>query len=158
MDLIESEEEPPRATKNGPPVELFQFIEHGACVAFLAEELRKLQDKEPMANVALLTPSPEMSRMYFDGLESCNLDALRIVQNQEFAFASGVDVVEIDQVKGLEFDYVIIVEVNAFGYPDTPHHRRLLHVGATRAVHQLWLTCTGTLSPILPEVFHEQSG
>ena len=68
-----------------------------------------------------------------------------------FAFARD-DVVDVDQVKGLEFDYVVIIEANAFAYPDTPHHQRLLHVAATRAVHQLWLTCVGTPSPLLPEV------
>jgi len=26
----------------------------------------------------------------------------------------------------------------------------LLHVGATRAAHQLWLVCSGTPSPLLP--------
>jgi hypothetical protein len=31
-----------------------------------------------------------------------------------------------------------------------PAARRLLHVGATRAVHQLWLTSVGTPSPLLP--------
>ena len=30
--------------------------------------------------------------------------------------------------------------------PDTPHARRLLHVGATRAIHQLWLTSVATPS------------
>ena len=69
-----------------------------------------------------------------------------------FAFAPGIDIVEVDQVKGLEFDYVIIVEVSAFMYPDTSHYRRLLHVAATRAVHQLWLTSCATPSPILPKV------
>jgi DNA helicase II / ATP-dependent DNA helicase PcrA len=156
MGLLENEETPPKAMKKGPPVELFKFSEHGACVAFLAEELRKLQQKEPMANVALLTPKYEISQMYYDGLVSCDLEAIRLVRNQEFAFASGVDIVEVDQVKGLEFDYVVLIEVNAFEYPDTPHHRRLLHVGATRAVHQLWLTCIGTLSPILDSTMQDK--
>jgi DNA helicase-2/ATP-dependent DNA helicase PcrA len=85
------------------------------------------------------------------GLLRADLPDLRLVVDQRFAFAPGIDIVEANQVKGLEFDYVIIVEVSARHYPDTGHHRRLLHVAATRAVHQLWLTCVGTPSPILPE-------
>ena len=58
-------------------------------------------------------------------------------------FAPGVEVTEIDQVKGLEFDYVI-AEVIMTHFPERPGARRLLHVGATRAIHQLWLTSVGT--------------
>ncbi len=152
----EQRDEPaPLTVKEGPPVEFFQFSDHGACVAFLAEELRRLQDAEPRANVALITPSLELSRTYFDGLTKCDLDYIRLVVDQNYAFAPGIDVVDVDQVKGLEFDYVVIVEANAFAYPDSPHHQRLLHVAATRAVHQLWLTCVGTPSPLLPEVLSD---
>ena len=149
----EQQDEPaPLTVKEGPPVEFFRFSDHGACVAFLAEELRRLQEAEPRANVAIVTPSLEMSETYFDGLSKCELDPIRLVDDQNFAFAPGIDVVDVDQIKGLEFDYVVIIETNAFAYPDTPHHQRLLHVAATRAVHQLWLTCVGTPSPLLPEV------
>ena len=43
-----------------------------------------------------------------------------------------------------------VVDASARWWPDSPHHRRLMHVAATRAVHQLWLTCVGTPSSILP--------
>ena len=149
--LDDNDEPPPRTMKDGPPVELFRFGDHGACVAFLADELRRLVDLEPNANVALLTPDPALSKLYHDGLKRADLPELRLVVDQSFAFAPGIDVVEAQEVKGLEFDYVIIIEASARHWPDTPHHRRLLHVAATRAVHQLWLTSVGTPSSILPQ-------
>lgn len=152
LEVLDDDQEPdPRTTRDGPPVELFRFSDHGACVAFLAEELRNLQRAEPGANVALLTPDASLSRVYAEGLERSNLADVRLVEQQQFAFAAGIDVVEVDQVKGLEFDYVVIIEASARYWPDTPHHRRLLHVAATRAVHQLWVTSVATPSSILPE-------
>lgn len=152
LEVLDDDGEPaPRTTRDGPPVELFRFSDHGACVAFLAEELRNLQRVEPGANVALLTPDPALSRLYAEGLERSDLQDVRLVERQKFAFAPGIDVVEVDQVKGLEFDYVVIIEASARYWPDTPHHRRLLHVAATRAVHQLWVTSVATPSSILPE-------
>ena len=74
---------------------------------------------------------------------------LRRVEHQDFTFAPGVEVTELEQVKGLEFDYVILIEVSSTHFPDRPAARRVLHVGATRAVHQLWLTSVGTPSPIV---------
>ena len=152
IKVLDDDREPaPQTNRDGPPVELFSFSEHGACVAFLSEELKRLRDAEPLANIALLTPDAATSSMYADGLARADLPEVRQVINQEFAFSPGIDVVEADQVKGLEFDYVVIVEASAHHWPDTPHHRRLMHVAATRAVHQLWLTSVGTPSPILPK-------
>ncbi len=143
---------PPVTTRSGPPVEFFRFTDHGACVAFLADALKELTRKEPMASVALLTPSRELSGLYHRGLSNCEVDKLRRVENQDFTFAPGIEVTEMEQVKGLEFDYVVLVEVSAASFPDTPTARRLLHVGATRAVHQLWLTSVATPSPILRDI------
>ena len=114
-----------------------------------------MQELEPRANIALITPSIEMSQTYYDGLQKCEMDLVRLVDDQNFAFAPGIDVVDIEQVKGLEFDYVVVIEAGAYEYPDTPHHQRLLHVASTRAVHQLWPTCVGTPSPLLPEVLRD---
>ena len=153
LQVLDDDDEPtPRTTRDGPPVELFRFGEHGACVAFLAEELERLQRAEPNANVALLAPSAELAEVYATGLKRSELNDVRLVLDQRFAFAPGIDVVEASQVKGLEFDYVIIIECSARYWPDTPHFRRLLHVAATRAVHQLWLTSVGSPSPILPDL------
>ena len=59
---------------------------------------------------------------------------------------------EVAQVKGLEFDYVIVLDVDSTNYPDTPAARRALHVAATRAVHQLWMMSVGTPSPLVEAV------
>jgi DNA helicase-2/ATP-dependent DNA helicase PcrA len=75
----------------------------------------------------------------------------RLVVDQRFAFAPGIDVVDVRQVKGLEFDYVVVVGASSGAYPDRPNARRLLHVAATRAIHQLWVTWVGAPSPCLPE-------
>jgi DNA helicase-2/ATP-dependent DNA helicase PcrA len=135
---------PPKTTRSGPPVELFRFTDHGACVAWLADALKDLVVQEPLASVALLTPSHELSRLYFNGLQTSEVPKLRIVENQSFTFAPGIEVTEVEPVKGLEFDYVVLVEASATSYPDSAQSRRRLHVGATRAVHQLWLTSVGT--------------
>lgn len=146
---LQEDDQPPLVTKHGPPVELFTFTDHGACVAFLAEALSELMSDEPMASVAVLTPSSDTSRLYYSGLHQSDVPRLRLVEDQAFTFAPGVEVTEIDQVKGLEFDYVILVDASAARFPDSPAARRLLHVAATRAVHQLWVTSVGTPSAIV---------
>jgi DNA helicase-2/ATP-dependent DNA helicase PcrA len=150
-DLLE-DDEPPITTRSGPPVELFRFTDRGACVAFLADALLELAREEPLASVAILAPSPEASALYHGGLAGTELSGVRHVTHQDFTFAPGIEITEVEQVKGLEFDYVILVDATHENYPDAPESRRLLHVGATRAVHQLWLTCVGTPSPLLGDL------
>ncbi len=148
---LAEEPSPPETTRDGPPVELFRFTDRGACVAFLADALRELAGAEPMASVAILAPDGESSALYFEGLARCELPRVRHVVDQDFSFESGVEVTDIEQVKGLEFDYVIVVDVDGSHYPDNDPSRRRLHVAATRAIHQLWLACVGTPSPIVAE-------
>ncbi len=121
-------------------------------MAFLVDSLRDLSQKEPTASVAILTPTQEASALYYEGLTRSELPQVRQVMNQDFTFSRGIEVTEIEQVKGLEFDYVILVEVSDENYSNAPSDRRRLHVGATRAIHQLWLTSVGTPSSLVRSV------
>jgi DNA helicase-2/ATP-dependent DNA helicase PcrA len=139
------------ATRSGPPVEIFGFGDAGACVAFLADALRQLVQDEPLASVAVLAPDAERAEVYADGLEASEVPRLRRVESGRFSFTPGIEVAEIEQAKGLEFDYVVLVDVSGARFPDSARTRRLLHVGATRAIHQLWVTYAGSPSPLLPK-------
>jgi DNA helicase-2/ATP-dependent DNA helicase PcrA len=141
----------PKAVRHGAPVELQRFSDPGQAVGFLAEALRDLAAREPSANVALIARHMGQARTYYEGLKKADIPRLNIVVVEDFSFTPGVEVTEAHQVKGLEFDYVVLVDVNEDSYPDTEESRHLLHVAATRAAHQLWLVSTGTPSPILPD-------
>lgn len=138
-------------TRRGVPVELLSFGDHGEAVSFLAEELRRLQSEERTASVAVIARSPSAADMYYEGLSRALVPHLRRVRNQDFSFAPGIEVTDVFQVKGLEFDYAVLLECTAERYPDTAESRYLLHIAATRAAHQLWLIATGNPSPLLPE-------
>jgi DNA helicase-2/ATP-dependent DNA helicase PcrA len=141
---------PPQAPRGGAPVEAFRFSAAGAAVAFLAEALRDLAAREPRATVAILARHPEQADRTYHGLHGAEVPALRRVLAQEFTFRPGIEVTDIRQVKGLEFDYVIMVDANASSYGLDDESRHLFHIGVTRAAHQLWLIITGPPSPLLP--------
>ena len=147
---------PPEAKRAGAPIEAFRFSATGAAVGFLADALRDLSAREPRATVALLARHAEQADRYFDGLRRAEVPALRRVVAQEFTFRPGVDVTDARQVKGLEFDYVVMLDVNASSYGTDDEARHLFHIGVTRAAHQLWIIVTGTPSPLLPaELFRD---
>ena len=145
------------ATRYGAPVELFQFGGSGEAVGFMSESLRKLVASEPLSSVAVIARYPEQADIYYKGLRHGEVPNLRRVAEQDFPFRPGVDVTDVRQVKGLEFDYVVIVECNAATYPIDDETRHLLHIAATRAAHQLWVFSTGTPSLLLPEALVKAS-
>lgn len=145
----------PLIARSGAPVELHQFGDVGEAVAFLADALRGLIGREPGASIALLTRYPEQADLYYSGLRRAEVPRLRRVQRDEFSFRAGIDVTDASQVKGLEFDYVIMVDVNTSTYPETDECRHLMHIAATRAAYQLWLVSTAEPSKLLPESLRE---
>lgn len=60
-----------------------------------------------------------------------------VISYTESDYKQGVLVLPIEQAKGLEFDSVIIMDLNKEFYPDTELTWRLLYVGMTRALHRL---------------------
>jgi DNA helicase-2/ATP-dependent DNA helicase PcrA len=141
----------PVAPRAGAPVESFPFATAGECAEFLSHALKELVRNEPDASVALLARHPEQARAMYEALAHAEVPALRLVADQDFSFVAGIDVTDVRQSKGLEFDIVILLEVTDASYPSSDDARRLLHVAMTRAAHQLWITYVGTASPLLPE-------
>jgi len=140
-----------RAVRSGAPVELFRFTHAGDAVGFLGEALREVVRREPLSSIAIIARHPEQADMYYDGLVASEVPNVRRVADQDFAFKPGVDVTDIRQVKGLEFDYVVLLEVSTAVYPNDDESRHLLHIGATRAAHQLWVMSVGEPSRLLPQ-------
>jgi DNA helicase-2/ATP-dependent DNA helicase PcrA len=145
------------AAREGAPVELHALGGMGEAVAFVADALRPLIQREPAASVALITRHTGQADAWYAALERAEVPSLRRVRRQDFSFAPGVDVTDVAQVKGLEFDYVIMLDVNDTSYPPSTEARHLLHIGATRATHQLWLIATGPPSELVKELAAETS-
>ena len=137
--------------RDGAPVSYFGFSDMGEAVAFLGEALRNLMQREPTASVALLTRYPQQAEAYYEALRIAEVPRLRLVARQDFSFLPGIDVTDVRQVKGLEFDYVVVLDPTRQNYPERDESRHLLHIACTRTAYQLWLICAGEPSPLVPQ-------
>lgn len=143
-----------REPRDGPEVTLSHFETQGEASATLSDALKRLAQSEPQATVAVVTRTPAEARQTFEALTRFKLPQLRLIVDQEFTFTAGVDLTDIMQIKGLEYDYVVALNVNEERYPHDNASRHLLHILATRAAHQLWIINAGERapSPLLPEL------
>lgn len=142
-----------QATRSGAPVAGFCFAELGEAVGFLAEALRSLLGREPTASVALIARHAGTADAFYRALVRAEVPSVRRVTQHDFSFTPGVDVTEVTQVKGLEFDYVVILDATEAAYPDAVESRHLLHIAITRCAHQLWLLAAGPPTPLVPRSY-----
>lgn len=137
----------PRSVRDGAEVQFSNFPNEGLAFVALNEALAALLDRESQASVAIICENEDSARSTYAGLQ--NVGDVRLVIDGEFSFKPGIDVTDVSQIKGLEFDYVIIPDANIATYPDTPVARRTLHIAITRAVHQLWVVSVGRSSDVV---------
>lgn len=74
---------------------------------------------------------------------------LRKFDAETEAFGSGVMVLPIEYAKGLEFDAVLLFDVNNTNYPAVDGYAKLLYVAATRALHQLTVLHRGKVTDLI---------
>ncbi len=145
------------ATRHGPPVETFLFGNQGELIQYLTRSLIDTMANEPMASIAVICSSPEETKAYYELLHNVEIADLRLIDDQNFPFTPGIDVTDVRQVKGLEFDYVVLLDVDTENYRNDNYSRYLLHIAASRAAHQLWIMNYRTPSLILPPIFREEN-
>jgi DNA helicase-2/ATP-dependent DNA helicase PcrA len=138
----------PKAIRDGLPVARTLFPDEGQMTVFLSDTLTNLMLNEPLASIVIITKTWDYALSLYKLLE--DIPKIRLVEGGEFEFRPGIDITPASEVKGLEFDYVIVPDANIGVYLDKPEDRRLLHVAATRAIHQLWVISVGRESLVLP--------
>lgn len=121
-------------------------------VSWLCDELRELQGRDPSASVAVICRGPEKAERLHRALAHA-VDA-RLALEGRFDFRAGVQVTCVPEVKGLEFDHVVIPDASSAAYPESPASRRALYVAMTRPRHHLALATHSDWSPLLAEEAH----
>lgn len=132
----------------GAPVGMHRFPHAGGQILAVQDALADLVLREPQASVAVLTRTAASANRWAQAL--AHLPEARLVREGDFSFEPGIDVCEVAEAKGLEFDYVLLPDGDTVSYPEDDDSRRALHVAVTRAIHQLWIAHVGTPSALLP--------
>ena len=108
------------------------------------ESIKKLVDitnedfKDEIATCAILCRDRKHSEEVYEALKRKVSKLPReLVNYQDKDYKDGIIVIPIDQAKGLEFDSVILLDLNNERYPEEELSVRLLYVGITRTLHKL---------------------
>lgn len=124
-------------TRPGHPVVWLRDAQ--AAPPAVAQVVAGFRERRPNSLVAVLCRSKAVADRWTADLQAAGLAGVRRGHRDDFGFGPGVVVSNVHQVKGLEFDGVVLVEPSAYRERD----RNLLHVAITRAADQLWVVSTG---------------
>jgi len=126
----------------------FVFESYRELLTSIGRGLRILLRRDRGASVAVVCRSPRVARRVASGLRAAV--PTRIVWDGRFLARGPVQVSTVEEVKGLEFDFVIVPDANPHDYPDDAASRRAMYVAVTRARHQVVVACVGEPTRLLP--------
>lgn len=135
--------------RSGKPVQLVQ-VQKDRKIEWIKEMLDQFE-KDRIPTVALVTRDDAASSVLYESLRNMGVRTNRITMEQKEYFG-GISIVPIYLTKGMEFDSVILLDVDKEQYLDDDLHAKLLYVGCTRALHQLTLAYDKSLSPLVERV------
>jgi len=108
--------------------------------------LQRLQARDPWRQICVIARTPEHARRLVAELRGIDPE---LILHGEFRFEPGIIVTTAAAISGLEFDAVVIPDLDPMHYPSTPELARTLYVAATRARDWLYLSTPSTWSPLV---------
>lgn len=117
------------------------------------ERLEKLlqllrQTFAKVQSLAIIMRTEEESRKIYEQLLANGWQPNLILSGQT-EYRGGLSILPVYLSKGMEFDAVVMMDLDEQHYPDDELNAKLLFVGCTRALHQLYLLCNDPCSPLI---------
>ncbi|KQX66920.1 HelD family protein [Paenibacillus sp. Root444D2] len=100
------------------------------------------------STIAVVARTEKQAQELHDALTEAGIET-NLITSKQRVYRGGISVLPVFLTKGLEFDAVLLMDVTAGHYEATFMDAKLLYVGCTRALHELWLMAPGELSPLV---------
>ena len=112
------------------------------------ETLIKKFEEGTNASLGIVVKTEADAKKFYDLLSRKH--QVHLISQHSTRFTNGVSITSIRMAKGLEFDEVIVPDVDNRNY-DSDYDRNLLYIACTRAMHKLTLLYAGSPSLFLPK-------
>jgi DNA helicase II / ATP-dependent DNA helicase PcrA len=113
-------------------------------------EVQRLQQKATKT-IAIIGRTAEECATMYKHIQDAGIEA-NLIESKNFTYTGGISIVPVYLAKGLEFDAVLILNVDSLHYKQTVQDARLLYVGCTRSLHELTLFYSDEVSPLIEQM------
>jgi len=131
--------------RRGQPVEIIGAESSPEAVALLLDTIKRFRREDTGSIAVICKTAAQAASLY---AEIKGKSALQLVRGGTKTDLSRSLILPLRLAKGLEFDGVILWDVGEDNY-GWPEQKRLLYLGASRALHRLALIFRGRLSPLV---------
>lgn len=113
----------------------------------IVKTVKHLQNAD-VKTIAVIGRTEDECRDIYVKLTNAGL-TVNVIEANQSKYKGGISVVPVYLAKGLEFDAVLLIDVDEEHYKNTKHDAKLLYVGCTRSLHDLWIFHSGEASPLI---------
>lgn len=135
--------------RSGEKVKMIQ-VEDANRINIIIKTVKQLQQNK-MDTIAIIGRTENDCALLHDALTEAGLSAT-FIHSKQRKYEGGISVVPIYLSKGLEFDAVLLLDVDEQHYEASKQDAKLLYVGCTRALHELWVLYSGHKSPLIENI------
>ena len=139
--------------RHGRDVEIAVFADNNELIRNTAAKINAWKEAG-YETIAIICPDIDTSRAAANELS----EYTQVNDFDAMEFDTGTMVLPITYTKGLEFDCCILMNPDIDAYPACDANVKLLYVAATRALHELAVYHTGTLTPLIAEPIPDSVG
>lgn len=132
--------------RSGTPVSIRSIGQQQ--IATEVEQWLKQMRSNGFNSIAIMRRTSSLCSSLYEALSQTDPD-ITFIQAADQTYAGGVSILPVYLSKGLEFDAVLLLDVNDTSYTKRSEHIKLLYVGVTRALHRLDMFHTDPLTPLL---------
>jgi DNA helicase II / ATP-dependent DNA helicase PcrA len=136
-----------RDATNDVTAHVESFTDERALASVVGPAMAAALEQDRQASIAVICRRPLTARRLTELLRP--YVATRLVFDGRFLPRGPAQVTITTEVKGLEFDWIVIPDADDREWPDNAASRRAMYVAITRARHQVLLACVGTPTPIV---------
>lgn len=134
--------------RTGHPVEVTALPARKERLPALCRKVASLQAEGGIGTIAVITRTAAEAEEAHAALSAHGL-AVNLIHAGRLRYDGGLSVVPAYLAKGLEFDAVVLTDVDAAHYRATTRDAKLLYVASTRALHRLDVFYCGEASPLI---------
>lgn len=113
--------------------------------------VKEIKEREPQASVTVASYRNYDLKWIEGELAKAGIDCY-IATRRNWEFSPRTAVTTYHQIKGLEFDYVIILGLNDYYRTEDEQKDRIVYTVVTRAQKRVYIGCVKTLPPLLEKV------
>ncbi|MGO0128821.1 HelD family protein [Bacillus cereus] len=113
----------------------------------IVKTVKHLQNAD-VKTIAVIGRTEDECRDIYVKLTNAGL-TVNVIEANQSKYEGGISVIPVYLAKGLEFDAVLLIDVDEEHYKNTKHDAKLLYVGCTRSLHDLWIFHSGEASPLI---------